>query len=184
MKKHVPDLCAIALFIIVYLMLTFLSGCTTQKNIQKEKTSQKTEIISNENRQTIEKTVTNTTEQAHSTTETTETVDTLVKVILPLSKIDSTFQGSDQYITISIPVKLIRNIKKEEFGTKQEQKTQDKQEDLKQKTTVKQESKSQILDKKVTRNNSWGVVATIIGLLALIALIYWLYRKIKGRMLL
>jgi hypothetical protein len=184
MKKHTPDLCLIGLIAIFYILLTFLSGCTTQKNVQREKIDQKSDIQTTEQRTTTDNTVTNTSEAIRSSTTITEMVDTCIKMTVPVASIDSCYKDLSKKITISVPVKIKRTIKKEEFGTRQEAKTEDVKEDLKKTSSIKQSSEVQILDKHVKRNNSWVLIASIIGGLVVIVAVYLIYRKIKGKVLL
>ena len=85
MKKHTPDLCTIALIIVIYLMSTLLTGCISSKNVQKEKTQTQVEAQASETHNSVTNIQDTSITRATNTTRTVETIDTSAKI--PGSKI-------------------------------------------------------------------------------------------------
>jgi len=162
----------------------FISGCTVSKDIQKNKTQTDSIAKNHDELKTNTQIKTDTHDQITSTTETTESVDTTVKVIIPAKNIDPTVVDQGKMITVTVPIRINRTVKRQEYENKTEQKQQNTQSDLKKNDQINVAKSTDTVSKKIKRNNTWGLILGIIGGLGVIVAVYFIYKKIKGRILL
>ena len=107
MKKHSIDIYALLFIAILFLITRLLSGCAASRDVQKDKTDVKTEEHIDQTRDNVTNSVTKTDESIVANTEVTETIDTLIRIPDPRTG-----------LMINVPVHEKKVTKKQEYGTK------------------------------------------------------------------
>lgn len=148
-------------------LVAFLTGCTTTKEIQKEAIQQQTQIQTVEEIQTTTNTETKTDTRESSETTTTETYDTVVRV----TPVVDGKVGKE----ISIPIKGKRTTHRKEFINSTQEKNEQMAENQKSEALVGQNTKSSATGRQVTRTGfpAWLVIMLIIAAIIGAFILLW-----------
>ena len=161
--KHI-DLSWLAMVIILSAMILF-SGCSTSRQVQKDSNLVKIDCTAVE-KQVVKNDITiDTKTLVTASTETTETIDTIVNV--PDPKTNVFFQ---------VPVRMKRVIKRQEFSSTRETKKDNSQstttKDVSEKKTVLNESK-----KVISKRANFTLYAVIAASVLLLLLFVFLWKR-------
>ena len=121
MKTRQIDILVSFFICVIILMVILFSSCSTSRQMQKEKHEIKTDCTAVEKQVTNNDIVIDIKTQISATTETTESVDTVISIADPKTK---------QFL--QVPIKLKRVIKRQEYNSTQ-QVTKDKSQSTTQK---------------------------------------------------
>lgn len=174
MKKHSIDIHFLLLVLIIILMMTFVSGCSISRKVNKQTQEVTTEKTTDETIKTVSDITTQTGEQIAATTNIIENCDTVVTVqVIPTGD-----QRLDEYLKsnpLRIPVKFNRVTSKQEYTKRQET----KEENIKIDQSKKQQESSQVITEKkdVDQKSRPSLVFWAIGGIVVLSIAFGIYKS-------
>ena len=164
--KQIDDVCWTVLLIVMIIIIALCMSCSTSRQMEKEKSLVKTDCTAVEKTTTRFDITSDIRTMVSATTETTETIDTVVSVPDPKTG-----------LFFKIPVKLKKTIKRSEFKSVQES----KKDQSVQNTEKKSELNKSVLDhnkKVVTRRPNAVLYIIIAAAILLILLFVFLWKRL------
>ena len=179
MKKHSTDIRFLLLIIIIILM-TFISGCSVSRKVNKDRTEISTQKVVEESVKTVSDITTQTGERVSSITNIVENCDTIITVQTLLTgnpQLDEYLKSNP----LKVPVKFNRTTNKQEYTSRQQNKNENISVD--QAKNSKENIQSVVEKKKVDQKTTPSIVFWGIGLLALAGIAFLWYKFLKNRFL-